>query len=93
MNDAYAQAMQVKLCKGNTWGVTLRDCSSLIMEFDFLCWGERTIIAYNMDSGKVHLIPALAIRYGRCSVLPEKFISRPYYLPYIPLFSKKLAEE
>jgi hypothetical protein len=41
MNDAYAQAMQVKLCKANTWGVTLRDCSSLIMEFDFLCWGKE----------------------------------------------------
>ena len=59
----------------------------------FLVEEERTIIAYNMDNRKVYVIPALAIWYVRCSVLPEDFISRPYYLPYVPLFLEKLAEE
>jgi hypothetical protein len=48
---------------------------------------ERTIIAYNMDNKKVHVIPTHYIPYGRHDILPE-IISRPYYLPYVPLFSE-----
>jgi hypothetical protein len=57
------------------------------MEFDFLCWGwvERAVIAYNMDSRKVHVIPTHYIQYDRCDILPE-IIGRPYYLLYVPLF-------
>jgi len=53
---------------------------------------ERTIFAYDMDHRKVHIIPALVIQYGRCRVMIED-MSRPYYLPYVPLFSKSLGEQ
>ena len=66
------------------------------MTFGFLCWGwvERVIIAYNMDSRKVHVIPTHYIPYVRHDILLE-IIDRPYYLPYVPLFSEleSLAEE
>ena len=48
---------------------------------------ERAIIAYNMDSRKVHAIPTHYFPYGRCDILLE-IIGRPYYLPYVPLFSE-----
>jgi hypothetical protein len=53
---------------------------------------ERAIIAYNMDNRKVHVIPTHYIQYGRHGLLPE-FICRPYYLPYVSLFSESLAKE
>ena len=47
---------------------------------------EKTIIAYDMDRRKVHVIPASVDRsYGRRKVL-ARFMSRPYFLPYVPLF-------
>jgi hypothetical protein len=47
---------------------------------------ERTIIMYDMDQRKVHVIPASVDRsYGSRKVLAW-FMSRPYFLPYIPLF-------
>jgi len=54
---------------------------------------ENDIITYNMDSRKVHVIPT-HIPYGRREVKPN-FIGRPYYVPYVPLFSvlESLAEE
>ena len=45
---------------------------------------ERAIIAYNMDSRKVHAIPTYYIPYRR-DILPE-IIGKQYYLPYVPLF-------
>jgi hypothetical protein len=48
---------------------------------------ERVVIAYNMDSRKVHVIPTDYIGYGTCDILLE-LIGRPYYLPYVSLFSK-----
>ena len=48
---------------------------------------ERAIIAYNMDSRKVHVIPTHYIQYGRRNNLLE-IIGRPYYIPYVPLFSE-----
>ena len=48
---------------------------------------ERAVIAYNMDSRKVHVIPTHYIPYGRRDILPE-IIGRPCYLPYVPLFSE-----
>ena len=55
---------------------------------------ENDIVAYNMDNRKVHVIPTHYISYGRRDILPE-IIGRPYYLPYVPLFSEleSLAEE
>ena len=52
----------------------------------FFVGAERTIIAYDMDRRKVHVIPASVDRsYGRHKVL-ARFMSRPYFLPYVPLF-------
>jgi hypothetical protein len=53
---------------------------------------ERIIIAYDMDCRKVHVIPALVIWYHRCRVMIED-MSKPYYLPYVPLFSESLGEQ
>ena len=50
---------------------------------------ERTLIVYDMDRKKVHVIPARVIQYG--SVCLD--IIRPYYLPYDPLFLESLAEQ
>jgi hypothetical protein len=58
----------------------------------FLVREQRTIIAYDMNRRKVHVIPALIIWYHRCRVVKED-MSRPYYSPYIPLFSDSSAEE
>jgi hypothetical protein len=59
------------------------------MEFGFFVGVgvERAIIAYNMDNIKVYVIPTHYIPYGRRDILSE-IISRPYYLPYVPLFSE-----
>ena len=52
----------------------------------FFVGAERTIIAYDMDQRKVHVILASVDHsYGRRKVLPW-FMSRPYFLPYVPLF-------
>jgi hypothetical protein len=46
---------------------------------------ESAVIAYNMDSRKVHVIPTHHIPCGRHDVMPN-FIGKPYYVPYVPLF-------
>jgi hypothetical protein len=52
----------------------------------FFVGAERTIIVYDMDQRKVHVIPISVDRsYGRSKVL-ARFMSRPYFLPYVPLF-------
>jgi hypothetical protein len=52
----------------------------------FFVGTERTIIVYDMDQRKVHVIPASVDRsFGRHNVL-ARFMSRPYFLPYVPLF-------
>ena len=51
----------------------------------FFVGEERRFIAYDMDRRKVHAIPARVFRYGRHSIL-SGFMSRPYFLPYVPLF-------
>ena len=48
---------------------------------------ESDVIAYNMDNRKVHVILTHYILYGRRDILLE-IIDRPYYLLYVPLFSK-----
>ena len=58
----------------------------------FFAREDGTIIAYNMDRKKVHVIPIRVFRYGRRTVKKE-FIYRPYYLPYVPLFLDSLAEQ
>ena len=58
----------------------------------FFAREDGTIIAYNMDNKKIHVIPVHVFRYGRHTVKKE-FICRPYYLPYVPLFLDSLAEQ
>ena len=55
---------------------------------------ENHIVAYNMDNIKVHVIPTRYSAFSKQDVLPQN-IYRPYYLPYVPLFSEleSLAEE
>jgi hypothetical protein len=57
----------------------------------FFAREDGTIIAYEMDHIKVHVIPALVFWYGRHSVKKE-FICKLYYLPYVSLFLDLLAE-
>jgi len=58
----------------------------------FFVKGDGTIIAYNMDRKKVHVILVRVFRYGRCTIKKE-FICRLFYLPYVPLFLDSLAEQ
>jgi hypothetical protein len=55
---------------------------------------EADIIAYNMGSRKLHVIPTRYSHFLKCGILPQ-INGRPYYLPYVPLFPKlaSLAEE
>ena len=55
---------------------------------------ENHIAAHKMDNRKVHVITTHYRVFLKCSVLPQ-INCRPYYLPYVPLFSKleSLAEE
>ena len=57
----------------------------------FFAREDGTIIAYNMDRKKVHVIPVCVFWYGKCTVKQE-FIYRPYYLLYVPLFLDSLVE-
>ena len=61
----------------------------------FFVGAERIIIAYDMDRRKVHVIPTSVDRsYGRRKVM-SRFMSRPYFLPDVPLFLflESLAEQ
>ena len=58
----------------------------------FFAGEDGTIIAYDMDRRRVHVIPAHVFRYVRHSVKKE-FNYRPFYLPYVPSFLESLAEQ
>jgi hypothetical protein len=62
--------------------------------FSLLGLGGNDIVAYNMDRRKVHVIPTCYSQFLKHGILPE-INGRPYYLPYVPLFSEleSLAEE
>jgi len=47
---------------------------------------ENDIAAYNMDNIKVHVIPTRYRQFLKHGILPQ-INGRPYYVPYIPLFS------
>ena len=55
---------------------------------------ENDIVAYNMYSRKVYVIPTCYSAFFKWDVLPKN-IYRTYYLPYVPLFLEleSLAEE
>ena len=59
--------------------------------FVFLIGKDRTLIAYDMDNRKVHVIHARVIHF--CRSRGGFHMNRPYYLPYVPLFMESLAEQ
>ena len=56
--------------------------------FIFLAGKDRTLIAYDMDRIKVHVIHAHVIRF--CRSRGHFHMNRPYYLPYVLLFMEYL---
>jgi len=59
--------------------------------FIFLVGNDRSLIAYDMDHKKVHVIHAHVIRF--CRSRGSFHMNGPYYLPYVPLFMESLAEQ
>jgi hypothetical protein len=59
--------------------------------FIFLVGNHITLIAYDMDCRKVHVIHAHVICF--CRSRGHFHMNRPYYLPYVPLFMESLAEQ
>jgi hypothetical protein len=59
--------------------------------FIFLVGKDRTLIAYDMDYRKVHVIHARVIRL--CRSRGHFHMNRPYYLSYVLLFMKSLAKQ
>ena len=59
--------------------------------FIFLVGKDRTLIAYDMDHRKVHVIHACVIHFR----IPRGHLHMniPYYLPYVPLLIESLAEQ
>jgi len=51
------------------------------------CYTAVVVIAYNMHNRKVHVIPTHYSQFLKHGILP-KINGRPYYLPYVPLFSE-----
>ena len=59
--------------------------------FIFLVGKDITLIAYDMDRRKVHVIHARVIHF--CRSRGRFHMNKPYYLPYVFLFMESLAEQ
>jgi hypothetical protein len=59
--------------------------------FIFLIGKDRTLIAYDMDRRKVHVIHAHVICF--CRSRGRFHMNKPYCLPYVLLFIESLAEQ
>ena len=59
--------------------------------FIFLVGKNRTLIAYDMDRRKVHVIHACVIHF--CRSRGHFHMNRPYYLCYVSLFMESLADQ
>ena len=59
--------------------------------FIFLVGKDRTLIAYDMDRRKVHVVHARVICF--CRSRGCFHMNRPYYLSYVPMFMESLAEQ
>jgi hypothetical protein len=59
--------------------------------FVFLDGKDRTMIAYDMDRRKFHVIHARVIHF--CRSRGHFHMNRPCYFPYISLFIESLAEQ
>jgi hypothetical protein len=57
----------------------------------FLVEEDRTLLAYDMNYGKVHVLPTWVIRCPRLTW--SLCINGPHYLSYVPLFMESLAEQ
>jgi hypothetical protein len=81
------------------WSINIRfgfpnfgdECIVITQEWNliFFIGKDGIIIAYDMDRRIVRVIPAHVFRYGS---FKKEFNYKPYYLPYVPLFSDSLAE-
>ena len=57
----------------------------------FLVGEDITLLAFDMNHEKVHVLPTWVIRYPRSTW--SLCINGPHYLPYAPLFMESLAEQ
>jgi hypothetical protein len=57
----------------------------------FLVGEDITLLAYDMNHKKVHVLPTRVIRYPRPTW--SLCINGPYYLPYVSLFMESLVEQ
>ena len=57
----------------------------------FFVGEDRTLIAYDMDRRKVHVIHACVIRFRRPR--GRLYMNSPYYIRYVSLFMESLAEQ
>jgi hypothetical protein len=57
----------------------------------FLVGEDRTLIAYDLNSRKVYVLPAQVMHYPRPTwrLRPKE----PHYLPYVPLFMEFVGEQ
>jgi len=58
----------------------------------FFAGEDGTIITYDMDRRRVHVISTYVFQYVR-RIVKKEFNYRPLYLPYVPLFLESLAEQ
>jgi hypothetical protein len=59
--------------------------------FIFLVGKDRTLLAYDMDHRKVHVLHARVIYFYRSR--RHFHMNMPYYLPYVPLFIESLTKQ
>ena len=59
----------------------------------FLVGEDKSLLAYDMNRSKVHVLPAWAIVYPRSTWKLLCMSDRPHYLSYVPLFMELLAEQ
>ena len=58
----------------------------------FLVGEDKSLLAYDMNRSKVHVLPAWAIGYPRSTGKLLCMDGGPHYVPYVPLFMDSLAE-
>ena len=58
----------------------------------FLVGENKSLLAYDMNRSKVHVLPARVIGYPRSTWKLLCMSGGPHYLSYVPLFMESLAE-
>jgi hypothetical protein len=59
----------------------------------FLVREDKSLLAYDMNRSKVHVLPTRAISYPRSTWKLLCMSGEPHCLPYVPLFMKPLAKQ